>query len=278
MNADVRLLLISDSHLFSSPEGTLRGVQTLASLQRVLAHAAADLREADAVLCNGDIVNDEPGGYAHFARLLGSVGRPVYCVPGNHDDPVRLRAALARAPFQVGGHVDLGPWRIVLVDSCVPGRAGGRISTAQLEALQRSLEGCERHVMVCLHHQPVGMASRWLDAVGVENSAEFLGLLDAHRQVRVICWGHVHQCLDTRRRDVRLLATPSTCVQFLPLSGEFALDQRPPAYRRLTLHADGSLDTQVVWLERHGRQARAQDSSVPCASISGTSTRSRALG
>jgi len=277
MNTDLRLLLISDPHLFASPEGALRGVRTLASLQRVLTHAAHDLRDADALLCNGDIVNDEPDGYAHFARLLGGLDRPVYCVPGNHDEPTRLRAALGRAPFQVGGHADLGAWRIVLLDSCVPGRAGGRISAAELHRLQRSLEGCERHVMVCLHHQPVGMASRWLDAVGIENAAELLQLLDAHRQVKLICWGHVHQCLDTRRRGVRLLATPSTCVQFLPHSGEFAVDQRPPAYRRLTLHADGSLDTQVVWLERHGTQALAQGSLVP-SSISGASTRSRALG
>jgi Icc protein len=235
-------------------------------LQQVLAHAAVDLRDTDAVLCNGDIVNDEPEGYAHFARLLGQLGKPVYCVPGNHDDPARLRAALAQPPFQVGGHVDLGGWRIVLVDSCVPGRAGGRVSAAELGALRRSLAGCERHVMVCVHHQPVGMASRWLDAVGIENAAEFLALLDQHRQVRSICWGHVHQCLDTRRRGVRLLATPSTCVQFLPLSGEFALDRRPPAYRRLTLRADGSLDTEVVWLEQPGAEASGTGLELPDAS------------
>jgi Icc protein len=163
---------------------------------------------------------------------------------------VRLRAALAQPPFQVGGHVDVGAWRIVLVDSCVPGSAGGRISAAEFEALRRALDGCERHVMVCVHHQPLRMASRWLDAVGIENATEFLELLDAHPQVRAICWGHVHQSLDTRRRGVRLLATPSTCVQFLPLSDQFALDRRPPAYRRLRLQADGSLDTEVVWLER----------------------------
>ncbi len=90
---------------------------------------------------------------------------------------------------------------------------------------------------------------------GSRTPTEFLELLDAHPQVRAISWGHVHQSLDTRRRGVRLLATPSTCVQFLPLSDQFALDRRPPAYRRLTLHADGTLDTEVVWLERHDAEA-----------------------
>ena len=37
MNSAVRLLQFSDPHLFASAQGSLRGVQTLPSLQRVLA-------------------------------------------------------------------------------------------------------------------------------------------------------------------------------------------------------------------------------------------------
>ena len=67
-------------------------VPPLASMQRVLAHAGARRLNIDALVCTGDIVNDEPDGYAHFARELSSFGKPVYCIPGNHDDPVRLQA------------------------------------------------------------------------------------------------------------------------------------------------------------------------------------------
>jgi Icc protein len=103
--------------------------------------------------------------------------------------------------------------------------------------------------MVCVHHHPVEMASRWLDAVGIDNAEALFAVLDAHPQLRAISWGHVHQCFDARRRGVRLLATPSTCAQFLPLSEQFALDARAPAYRRLTLRSDGTLETDVVWVE-----------------------------
>jgi Icc protein len=250
MNPDVRLVQLSDPHLFANPQGSLRGVDTLASLQRVLAHAAARKLNVDAVVCTGDIVNDEPEGYAHFARVLGSLGKPVYCVPGNHDDPARLRSALAAPPFQVGGHADLGAWRIILIDSCVPGRPGGHISESELQALDAALADTERYAMICVHHHPVGMASRWLDAVGIDNADALFEVLDAHQQVRAIIWGHVHQCFDARRRGVRLLATPSTCAQFLPLSDKFAVDARPPAYRRLTLRSDGTLETDVVWVEQ----------------------------
>ncbi len=249
MNRDVRLLLLSDPHLFADSGGSLRGVETLGSLQRVLADVAARRLKYEAVICTGDIVNDEPEGYAHFARELAALGKPVYCIPGNHDDPSRLREALAAPPFQVGGCTDLGAWRIVLLDSVLPGKARGHLAEAELRALDAALSGSDRFAMICVHHHPVPMASRWLDAVGIDNADALFEVLDAHSQVRAICWGHVHQYFDARRRGVRLLATPSTCAQFMPLAEQFAVDARPPAYRRLTLRADGTLDTEVIWVE-----------------------------
>jgi Icc protein len=250
MNADVRLLLFSDPHLFANPQGSLRGVQTVSSLQRVLDHAAVHLREVDALVCCGDIVNDEPEGYTHFARMLERLGKPVYCIPGNHDDPQLLRSALARPPFQVGGHVDVGRWRIVLVDSCVPGQARGEVSREELEALGQALANTHHHALVCVHHHPVSMSSRWLDAIGIRNGTELLHVIDQHPNVRALAWGHVHQLFDGQRHGVRLLATPSTGAQFLPRSEHFAVDNQPPAYRRMTLHADGTIDTDVVWLDK----------------------------
>jgi len=103
------------------------------------------------------------------------------------------------------------------------------------------------------------MGSRWLDRVGLTNAAEFLHTIDAHHNVRGIVWGHVHQAYDALRKGVRLLATPSTCAQFLPNNDHFAVDPRPPAYRTLELRADGTLLTEVVWVEprRDGLSASA---------------------
>ena len=250
MTSDVRLLQLSDPHLFADPKGVLRGVESLSAFQRVLSHAIRKRNPHDAILCSGDLVNDDAGGYAHFVHELAPLDKPVLCVPGNHDDAAAMRRALSEPPFQVGGYVDLGAhWRLVLVDSCIPGEAGGRISRHELRELDSALAGSDRYALVCLHHHPVSMASNWLDQVGVQNAEEFFAVLDRHARVRAITWGHVHQCFEARRRGVRLLATPSTGGQFLPLSDEFAIDGRPPAYRRLTLLPDGTLDTEVVWVD-----------------------------
>jgi Icc protein len=249
MNEPIRLLQFTDPHLVARPGGALRGVDTRDSLQQVLRYARARHWDADALLLTGDLVNDDPGGYATVRELFGELGKPVWCLPGNHDQPEAMRRELAAAPFEVGGFHDLGAWRIVLVDSCAPGHAYGRISAAELARLEASLAGAGgRHVLIALHHHPVRMGSRWIDSVGLQNAPEFFALTDRSPELRAIVWGHVHQSLDTHRKGVRLLATPSTCAQFLPQVDQFAIDPSPPGYRRLALHADGSLETEVLRL------------------------------
>lgn len=247
----IRLIQITDPHLFGDAHGALRGIQTLPALERVLAHARAHEPMPDAWLVTGDLVQDDPAGYAHFRRCFAGLGRPVLCLPGNHDQPAAMRQALAGEPFRLGGTIDLGGWRIVLLDSTLPGTAGGRLAPEELRRLAKALaDAPARHALVCLHHQPVDMSSRWLDCVGLENGAELFDILDRHRQLRAVVWGHVHQSFEQLRRGVRLLATPSTCAQFLPRAEDFAIDAaRPPAYRVLELREDGSIVTEVTWVD-----------------------------
>ncbi|NDD74258.1 MAG: phosphodiesterase, partial [Gammaproteobacteria bacterium] len=107
-----------------------------------------------------------------------------------------------------------------------------------------------QHALVVLHHHPVPMQSAWLDTIGLDNAAEFFAVLERRRaRVRGVLWGHVHQEFDAERKGIRLLGTPSTCVQFAPQCDEFALDTRPPAFRTLTLHENGRIDSRVHWVQ-----------------------------
>ena len=255
----IRITQFTDPHLYGDEHESLRGVATLPALSAALAQARSRDWPPDALLVTGDLVQDDPAGYPHFRRLFAELGVPVLCLPGNHDEPQAMRRELAGKPFVLGGFVDLGRWRIVLLDSCIPGAASGALSADVLAGLDQALASAgTRHCMVCLHHHPVPMGSRWLDRVGLTNAAEFLHTIDAHRNVRAIVWGHVHQNYDSLRKGVRLLATPSTCAQFLPSSDDFAVDPRPPAYRTFELCADGSLLTEVVWVDqRSGDSSRS---------------------
>ncbi|MGH8228136.1 MAG: phosphodiesterase [Steroidobacteraceae bacterium] len=246
----VRLIHLTDPHLYADATGALRGVATYPALLQTVARARARDWPCDAILLTGDLVQDDPGGYASIRRALGDLGRPVYCLPGNHDLPDAMQRELGSPPFVLGGSVDIGGWRIVLLDSTVPGCAGGRLSERSLGELDAALAGApSMPALVCLHHHPVAVSSRWLDEVGLANPHELFGVVDAHRNVRAVLFGHVHQRFEGVRRQVRLLGTPSTCTQFLPRSDDFAIAPLPPAYRTLELEPDGTLHTEVVWVD-----------------------------
>ena len=255
MSSPVRLVQFTDPHLFGTPSGELRGVNTYQSLLATLDHARRSHWPVDAVLVTGDLVQDDASGYPVFHQIFSSLQRPVYCIPGNHDDGAAMAQALADPPFQIGGHADLGAWRIVLLDSCIPGSARGRLNEQSLDSLASALASAAgAHVLVCLHHHPVAMNSRWLDTVGLENARDFWRIIDGCDAVRAVLWGHVHQSFEGKRGKVRLLATPSTCSQFVPHAADFEIDALPPAYRTLTLSEDGSLATEVVWVRRAGNR------------------------
>ena len=174
---------------------------------------------------------------------------PVYCVPGNHDIRELMRDAVSRDPFHYCASVNVNNWLITGIDSCLSGDAGGRVDDEELERLAKILaETTAEHVLICLHHPPLPVGSKWLDQVGLKNGDEFLRMIAQPGNVRAAIFGHVHQEFEGERDSIRIIGTPSTCRQFAVASDDFALDDNPPAYRRISLHADGHIENELIWL------------------------------
>ena len=246
------------SHLSGDAAATLRGVASLPALHAAIADAQRRCQQPDGILLTGDLVQDDPDGYRLIRQVFGASPVPVMCLAGNHDLPDHMRAALRDAPFRIGGEVEFGRWLVVLLDTWVEHDAAGRIGAAQLEHLREVLQTHRNHhVLICLHHHPIPMRSEWLDQVGLADADEFMTIVRQNPSVRGVLWGHVHQSLDSFVHGVRFMASPSTCAQFLPNSDDFALDNRPPGYRVLDLLPDGSIATEVIWLERYAQRVVA---------------------
>jgi len=246
--ADTSLLLVqlTDSHLFADAQARLLGMQTRDSLQRVVELVRREQPRIDLLVASGDISQDgSDESYALFQQLCAPLAAPLRWLPGNHD----ARAALNRASAAGNWRqpvVDLGNWRIVLLDSVIPGAVPGFLEQSELALLDRALaEAPERHHLVCLHHHPVSIGCHWMEPIGLRNAEALFAVLDRFPQVRALLWGHVHQEFDALRCGVRLLASPSTCVQFTPGSAYFAVSNQSPGYRWLRLEADGRLETGV---------------------------------
>ena len=242
---------LTDPHLFADLDGELRGTVTAESLQRVLDHYTDGDWPADRVLVTGDLIQDDSAeAYERFRQFLSPLNMRIHCIPGNHDIRALMQKICRVPPFSYCAYEEIGDWLILGIDSCVKGEAGGRVTAAELERLTDTIADSDaKHVMVCLHHPPVPMGSTWLDTVGLSNGDEFLKRLQSAGRVRLAVFGHVHQAYDEEHDGIRIIATPSTCRQFKPGSDKFAVDDLPPAYRRIALSDDGSFETELVWVD-----------------------------
>lgn len=216
----------------------------------MLAHVEESGWPADFVAMTGDLIQDDSReAYRRFRAHFLPLGLPILCVPGNHDVRELMQDELAREPFRYCGAIARRNWLCVGIDSCRSNSAGGHVTDSEIERLERIVAGSDaEHVLVCLHHPPLPVGSAWLDQVGLDNGDEFLERVAAIGRVRGCLFGHVHQSVEVEVRGILILGTPSTCRQFLPGSDEFALDVRPPAYRRVVLGDDGSIADELIWV------------------------------
>jgi Icc protein len=240
------LVQISDSHMFAEAHATLLGMNTRDSLKRVIQLVRAQQPQIDLILATGDLSQDGTlESYQQFRDLTRQLDAPARWIPGNHDEPQIMAVAAVQSTL-LEPVVDIGNWRVTLLDSSVPGSVPGYLQDEQLQLLARSLsEAPERHHLVCLHHHPVSIGCAWMEPIGLRNPEAFFDVLDRFPQVRAVLWGHVHQEIDQLRNGVRLIASPSTCIQFEPGSEDFKVGEQAPGYRWLRLMPDGRLETGV---------------------------------
>ncbi len=251
----VRLLQLTDCHLLETPGGRLLGMDTDHSLAAVVRDVQGAEIQPDLLVVTGDLADD--GSAAAYARLREAC-RPLcrhqFWLPGNHDDRAAMQA-LPDGETLLATELRIGAWQILMLDSQIPGEIGGHLGPDQLALLETGLEAAAAeglYTLVCLHHPPLPIGCAWLDEQRVIDAEPLFSILERFPGARALSWGHIHQEVDRWRGDLRLLASPSTCVQFAPGSEDFRADDKPPGYRWLHLHPDGQLETEVrrVWGEK----------------------------
>jgi len=137
-----------------------------------------------------------------------------------------------------------------MLDSTIPGQVDGHLSSNQLEQLKSGLNtNPDCHILVCLHHHPVSLDSAWIDKIALDNPEELFSILDRYNNVRGLLWGHAHQLYEAERNGVKLMGSPSTCIQFKPRQDEFGIDPAPPGMRWLALRPDGIIETGIEYLK-----------------------------
>ncbi len=246
----LNIIQITDTHILDDGAPSFNEYDTSASLMRVVSKIMETESDVDLILLTGDLVHEPTKtSYQKLADHLSVLTAPILSLPGNHDAPGLMKYVMGANGHDTGNLIKFDNWLIILLDTCVRGEHSGELSSAELEFLQISLKAnLDSHCLIALHHHPVSINSSWMDAMSLVNAKDFLNIVNEYKQVRGIIWGHIHQEFEDEIAGVKLLGTPSTCLQFKPGSTEFAVDDKTPAYRKLTLKKDGSISSNVIYL------------------------------
>ena len=263
-HSPVRIVQITDTHLYSEESGTLLKMNTKHSFEQVLELVRMHDSPPDLILGTGDIAQDasEPA-YEYFKSSIGMLNAPFMWLPGNHDNALLMRS-MVEGTSAARKHMQLGHWLIVMLDTSVDGQVHGALSEDELAFLSAQLEASELsdsvdHILLSMHHNPVKGTAGWMQDIGLQNPRKFWETAKISSKLRAIVYGHIHQELDFKFEGIRCLCTPSTCIQFKPDVVNFALDKMNPGYRNMVLHSDGSIETQVIRVA--GEQLEADFSS-----------------
>src|SRR3990167_1126571 len=243
----IRVVQISDIHLFADKHAALLGVKTEESFQVIIDMLHKQSPRPDFIILSGDLTQDfSEATYRRLAEKLRTLSLPIYCIPGNHDDPKVMARVYPLDTILADKHIVKNNWHIILLDSHKPGAVEGYLHPSQLDFMQACLKQYpEHHAIIVFHHQPFSVGCTWLDNLGLKNADEFWAILMQYPQVRSVLFGHVHQEHNKKHLGMQCYSAPSTCIQFKKHSDNFALEKLPPGYRWLELFSNGAIQTQV---------------------------------
>jgi 3',5'-cyclic AMP phosphodiesterase CpdA len=196
------------------------------------------------------------------ARTFARFEMPHHAFLGNHDYYASLAGeevdgyALLGQP-SAPRSVDLGGWRLLLLETAEPGEHHGVFHEDRLGWLDGALaETRERRTptLLLMHHHPVPPehADRYPNTIGIqpEHSLRLFDLVGRHPQVRGVLIGHTH-----RNRVRRYPA--SGAVPFVEVN---CTKDYPGGWAHYRLYEDGSFRQEV----RRTSSPRALEHSSRC--------------
>jgi Icc protein len=220
-SSPLSILHLSDTHLFGDDSLHYGRVDTFAALARTL-EQISDIGTLDLLVVSGDLSDD---GSPHAYERLRSALEPwaaarnagvVYSM-GNHDDRSAFRRVLGDGhgnyvDASLSGTVDavstVGPWRVVTLDTSVPGAGYGELDDRQLRWLADLLSNpAQAGTILIMHHPPVPASTALLQSLELYNPEDLLDIVRGS-DVRVILSGHYHHAVVDSFAGVPVIVSP----------------------------------------------------------------------
>ncbi len=256
----MKLIQVSDLHLLG-PGGDLMGIDPLERLSACVGHINTHHPDAELCIFTGDLADrGELAAYRALREAIDGLGMPYRLLIGNHDSRADFAQAFPEAVDADGfvhGVERTAAGDLILFDTHAPGAPEGRACEARLAWLRDRLgEASDRPVYVFMHHPPFDIGIPSLDRIRMLDDAEFGDVLDGHRNVRHLFFGHVHRPVAGSWRGIPFSGVRATVHQVpldLATGAPVPYAYEPPAYAvilvedgRTVVHYQDFLEDRVI--------------------------------
>ncbi|HMR31273.1 MAG TPA: metallophosphoesterase [Amaricoccus sp.] len=174
----------------------------------------------DAMALTGDLADSGTAeDYELLLRPLRRLRMPLLPIVGNHDMRAPMRAAfgeLLPSPQPEGWiqyAVDIGPLRVVALDTLKPDHAQGELCAGRLAWAEQAMAQ-DRPTLLLLHHPPIPLGIEGMDASRLLTGVTELGdIVQRHPHMVGILCGHYHRPVVSSWLGVPLLVAASPALQ-----------------------------------------------------------------
>lgn len=261
---DFSFVQITDHHLGESEHELLRGYGTTYALRKIVRHIAENVAEhIDFIVSTGDLVNvPTSASYQHFSEVLGLQtvspapgpqrstaeglqAKPIYLIPGNHDDRANFYHYLSSqepAPPLLNAAVEHKGVQLIFLDWGPTDK--GFANPEMLDFLAQTLQNSHLPALIFMHYQIVSLDHPLLDEYMTDDAGPFWKSIEGHPVLGIFC-GHAHVTYEKYARGVPIFGLRSTALPIVIAQNERVSCLLPLHYRLVTLQ-HGMLTTRII--------------------------------
>lgn len=215
---------ITDVHLGFEPDNPAEFNRK--RLDQVLRALCEGPNRPDLLLATGDLADrGDAESYQRLADAFRVCPFPVWPCIGNHDLRANFRRQFPNLPTADGFvqyDVDLGPLRLIVLDTLEEGRHGGAFCETRAHWLtDRLAEQTDKPTILVMHHPPFEVGIDWMNTHPDEPWVQRVtSATSGKQQVKAILCGHLHRPIVAPWNGTAVAICAATAPQL-------ALDLRP---------------------------------------------------
>lgn len=203
------LLIISDLHLSKSNDLLFNKYDVEKNLDIIV----NDIQRynLDYIFVLGDISQDGSiESYTKFKNIFNKFKCGVYLIMGNHDS-YNIKTIISNNIY-LNDYIDILNNRFIFISTFKNNNSdSGLITDKEFQKIDK-LYDVNKNNFILLHHHFIKTNSFMDDSI-LDNYLEFIEYIKK-LQIKAIFHGHVHNPYIKKINQTKIIASPSTCVQF----------------------------------------------------------------